>query len=499
METLSSGRRSTQNLQRRGSLPPRLQRPATLSRRLSRHSSLRPTAEEISSRLNKSNPYVGSFRHAPPSSKSVKNQQSSNLLRSFLASSSSTLQRTALKSSPYVGWFRHSPPSRLYGLDRNQLDRIEQEVAVLLRNFAKDTNYCKLFRSSGNHFISGHLKGGAPEFRPFRATVGEHRLNNSILYQSVHESLRDTSSDSTSGTINVLTRLATWFLFPLAHDADSCGYRHHQFCESDDDKADSVRKLLPHLFPSTRSLSDDEEGEEDQESSCGTESFESDSNDRQSTEPADLSVSSLADAYYAHHATKALDDTTHTNVDDDSHRLDYVITQMDIARMARNASRHLDVASILSLPTITYRSTTPPILSQQGSSDETEKEEQDAGWSWMIVPPNPSGVIQESAELREQQEREEESKVCVICLEHFVDGDRLRLLPCDHSFHAGCIDRWLSGSHSFDDCYTSGCPTCKKRPEVAPPVDGSVPSWAFARIGDKLARDSISTTCALDS
>ena len=31
---------------------------------------------------------------------------------------------------------------------------------------------------------------------------------------------------------------------------------------------------------------------------------------------------------------------------------------------------------------------------------------------------------------------------CVICLEHFIDGDRLRVLPCDHSFHVGCIDTY---------------------------------------------------------
>ena len=44
--------------------------------------------------------------------------------------------------------------------------------------------------------------------------------------------------------------------------------------------------------------------------------------------------------------------------DDESSRLDYVITQMDIVRMQRNASRHLDVESIYQLPTVTYQPTT---------------------------------------------------------------------------------------------------------------------------------------------
>merc|ERR1712238_561472 len=68
----------------------------------------------------------------------------------------------------------------------------------------------------------------------------------------------------------------------------------------------------------------------------------------------------------------------------------------------------------------------------------------------------------------EEDEKEDDDDVdvdvCVICLEVFRDGDRLRVLPCDHSFHAGCIDRWLSGSHSYNECFTAGCPTCKKLP-----------------------------------
>ena len=32
---------------------------------------------------------------------------------------------------------------------------------------------------------------------------------------------------------------------------------------------------------------------------------------------------------------------------------------------------------------------------------------------------------------------------CVICLEDFVDGEELRVLPCNHAFHVACIDEWL--------------------------------------------------------
>nr|DAD48908.1 TPA_asm: hypothetical protein HUJ06_018845 [Nelumbo nucifera] len=31
---------------------------------------------------------------------------------------------------------------------------------------------------------------------------------------------------------------------------------------------------------------------------------------------------------------------------------------------------------------------------------------------------------------------------CVICLENFKAGDKCRLLPCRHSFHANCVNSW---------------------------------------------------------
>ncbi|KAJ6816899.1 RING-H2 finger protein ATL56-like [Iris pallida] len=43
---------------------------------------------------------------------------------------------------------------------------------------------------------------------------------------------------------------------------------------------------------------------------------------------------------------------------------------------------------------------------------------------------------------------------CALCLEAFRDGDKCRLLPaCRHSFHAACVDSWLSKS--------SVCPLCR--------------------------------------
>lgn len=194
--------------------------------------------------------------------------------------------------------------------------------------------------------------------------------------------------------------------------------------------------------------------------------------------------------------------------------LDFVITRSDVSRLARSASKHLDVASILSLPTTTYRPPPPKtvIIKKEldGEKGEAATDEQklsinesasteDMNFSWMMVSPEGNGDNEgvsypEGDECPDLDERDwqDQQDCCVICLENFVDGDTLRVLPCSHLFHTGCIDHWLLGTYSHFECETTGCPMCKKRAiseagEV-PHADGCVPSWAFAQLGDALAK-----------
>ncbi|KAI5065073.1 hypothetical protein GOP47_0019768 [Adiantum capillus-veneris] len=46
------------------------------------------------------------------------------------------------------------------------------------------------------------------------------------------------------------------------------------------------------------------------------------------------------------------------------------------------------------------------------------------------------------------------SETCAICLEEYVTGDKLRILPCKHGFHVPCIDNWLNRKPF--------CPICKR-------------------------------------
>ncbi|EOA35159.1 hypothetical protein CARUB_v10020298mg [Capsella rubella] len=65
---------------------------------------------------------------------------------------------------------------------------------------------------------------------------------------------------------------------------------------------------------------------------------------------------------------------------------------------------------------------------------------------------------------------------CAICLEDYNVGDKLRLLPCCHKFHAECVDSWLTSWRTF-------CPVCKRDARTStgePPASESTPLLSSA-------------------
>ena len=469
---------TTVKVRRHNSLPQRVKRysPGTLSRM---------------NQKMKFNPYVGWFRHSPSQqqqhcSVAVDHQTTPKTQRSATQLYFST-KKTAVQLSPYVGWFRHSPTlsaGLFYAalLEDTLYKAVEDELMLFLK--AALPSGCHYQVCELADFLAGRLRGGNPR--------KEHN-------------------------VQLWTSVARWILQPFFDGS---------LLENDDGSRSSLKSLENDSLTTI----DDEDGgcsdSDSVDSEAGEEEHEEEfaprhggyrrSSSVESEEAARGAVSSQAEAWHAHQAAKEL------NPDEVSpSRLNHVVTQMDIIRMQRNASRHLDVESIYQLPTVTYRKNKgnrpngePPatVTRKGGSTNEA--------WSWMVISnqqdeeayrrPSTSssaGISILDGEEDSYQECSTKDDVCVICLEPFQYGDRLRVLPCNHSFHMGCIDRWLSGSASFDDCNTTGCPTCKKRPVAPPPPalpqseaeeswvcetsNGNVPSWAFCQLGSALlARDS---------
>eukprot|EP00565_Helicotheca_tamesis_P008092 CAMPEP_0185731126 /NCGR_PEP_ID=MMETSP1171-20130828/11938_1 /TAXON_ID=374046 /ORGANISM="Helicotheca tamensis, Strain CCMP826" /LENGTH=578 /DNA_ID=CAMNT_0028400321 /DNA_START=85 /DNA_END=1821 /DNA_ORIENTATION=- len=577
-------------------LPPCYKIPMTLTdrqniQRKNNNTFIGPSSSAVRSRLPmKSSPYVGWFRHAPPITNSrVARSSSFNCARRDLRMRGNNKinyfnSSSKMKTSPYIGWFRHAPPSRHHQKKRSycshhlSLESIIAETASFKDKNSKFSSSCTCHHHNAENcvHVDGRLPGGAPL----------HNNNNNNNFSKDGDN--DHFSSPTSATLSMLNKLASWFLFPLAHDELGSAIfggedEHSIYCGVSMGVSAIMMPFMTSLLRRTSMLEDgtnrslleqqqqqtqhqNDDVDENSYHEDGLEMFKEEdaTSSSESSGPLDVSVSSLAQAYYAHQVSKGLveqETEYQERMDDSQHRLDYVITQMDIARMVRNASRHLDVESILSLPTVVYQGNkcAPKDADAVGSdgadvdgvgsptstqgvnaahvNKPNEKVDKLGEWSWMMVSTPPpdceENTIQEddvdihpeaktgtnklgqtleeekqtdntnNQEMEEQHQNPQE--FCVICLEHFQEGDKLRVLPCDHLFHIGCIDKWLSGAHSHEECFTSGCPTCKKRPDYIAqqekndvsvddsscPTDGSVPSWAFAKLGDALANEGV--------
>lgn len=64
---------------------------------------------------------------------------------------------------------------------------------------------------------------------------------------------------------------------------------------------------------------------------------------------------------------------------------------------------------------------------------------------------------------------------CAVCLSMLEEEEMARLLPnCKHTFHAECIDKWLSSQSTCPICRTEAQP--QLQPENREPVTGIPPT-----------------------
>jgi len=60
---------------------------------------------------------------------------------------------------------------------------------------------------------------------------------------------------------------------------------------------------------------------------------------------------------------------------------------------------------------------------------------------------------QDAGEAADASRSSDDERKCMVCLESFAPGEELRILPCLHRYHLGCIDPWLAVNRH--------CPICK--------------------------------------
>ena len=55
-----------------------------------------------------------------------------------------------------------------------------------------------------------------------------------------------------------------------------------------------------------------------------------------------------------------------------------------------------------------------------------------------------------------EKDNTEKEDQCAICLENFKNGDKIKRLPCMHSFHSNEIDSWIQKNEN------PVCPLCRR-------------------------------------
>ncbi|KZV29622.1 hypothetical protein F511_00900 [Dorcoceras hygrometricum] len=76
----------------------------------------------------------------------------------------------------------------------------------------------------------------------------------------------------------------------------------------------------------------------------------------------------------------------------------------------------------------------------------------------MVSLPAPESVVDsfpvKTQGKSEKPQSEDDVSQCYICLAEYEEGDKIRVLPCQHEYHISCVDKWLKEIHGV-------CPLCR--------------------------------------
>lgn len=104
---------------------------------------------------------------------------------------------------------------------------------------------------------------------------------------------------------------------------------------------------------------------------------------------------------------------------------------------------HLDTKALGSIPIITYREMPPRQEEWRPPHDHHR-----GRWTWSPyrhLSHNKTTSPQDGERGTAKGNAAGVVKSCAICTEDFVDGSRVRRLPCGHCFHPACVESWLLG------------------------------------------------------
>ena len=82
---------------------------------------------------------------------------------------------------------------------------------------------------------------------------------------------------------------------------------------------------------------------------------------------------------------------------------------------------------------------------------------------------------------------------CAVCQERFVDGETIRRLPCNHSFHSACVDPWLVLHARCPLCNSQmpGTQTAPSNPNPNPNLTGAAGRAAAAAARRRPPRERV--------
>lgn len=85
--------------------------------------------------------------------------------------------------------------------------------------------------------------------------------------------------------------------------------------------------------------------------------------------------------------------------------------------------------------------------------EEEEEESEDEGLTPTTINSLKLVIYNNKITNKMESNYENDCRNCSICIKDYENGEKIRYLPCKHSFHQMCVDYWLSLKNS--------CPLCK--------------------------------------